>query len=116
MVPDVRSVVSTNRMQVLKRQVQSLTHHQQKLEAELTQIEEKYNQKKRKFLASSEDFNRVITIDTHTCPYQPCFYRVNVFLQELKKHCSKVVDEKKYTEMVAEQVLMRVCLIHFYLR
>jgi SWI/SNF-related matrix-associated actin-dependent regulator of chromatin subfamily E protein 1 len=80
-VPDVRTVVTTHRMEILKRQVESLTKHQKKLEEELTTIGEKYNQKKRKFVESSEDFHK-----------------------DLKKHCGKVVEEEKYEEMVAEQV------------
>ena len=81
MLPDARNVVTTARIQVLKRQLNSLTSHHQKFEAELAQIEEMYTAKKMKFIESSEKFNK-----------------------ELEKHSFQAVNEAKYKDMVKEQL------------
>ncbi|XP_058459267.1 SWI/SNF-related matrix-associated actin-dependent regulator of chromatin subfamily E member 1 [Malaya genurostris] len=82
-VPDVRSVVTTQRMLVLKRQVQSLAMHQMKLQHELQLIEEKFDTRKRKFVESSEQFQ-----------------------DELKKHCKPAVDDETFQKMVDRQYEM----------
>ncbi len=56
MVPDVRTFITNQRMQQLKKQVQSLEKHQEKLEDELKLIEEKYEAKKKKVVESSDEF------------------------------------------------------------
>jgi SWI/SNF-related matrix-associated actin-dependent regulator of chromatin subfamily E protein 1 len=46
-VPDVRAVVTVPRLQMLKRQTQSLTLHQKKLDAELTLLADRFQSKRR---------------------------------------------------------------------
>jgi len=87
MVPDARSVVTSARMNVLKRQVQSLSMHQEKLEKELQQLEEKHESKKRKFLDAAEKFN-----DDYS---NQCDFRVTKEQCEefYKKHCETIKQQ-----------------------
>lgn len=76
-VPDVRSIVTNSRLQVLRKQVESLTMHQNKLDEELKQLEERFQEKKRTLIDSSEKFSSELN----------------------KRFASKTVDDVTYQKM-----------------
>ena len=82
-MPDTRPIVTDNKLRVLKRQVQSLTQFQSKLERELEAIQEQHEGRKRRFESSIETFEA-----------------------EMKKHAKKsvVVDKDMIDKQVSVQV------------
>ncbi|KAE9415157.1 hypothetical protein Angca_003626, partial [Angiostrongylus cantonensis] len=80
-VTDTRTVVAQNRMDMLRKQAQSLSAHQSKLEDELVRLEEIHQDKKRQIEKGSEEF-----------------------AENLKRVCEEKpqLDESKYAEMLEE--------------
>ena len=59
-VADNRSIITSQRMEQLKKQVNSLELHQNKLKQELQLIEDKFEMKKKRILESSDEFQNEI--------------------------------------------------------
>ena len=79
-VPDVRTVVTKQRMLVLQKQVQSLVSHQSQLEDELDSIEKSYQEKKRKYDHKRDVFMKEMDDLTIKCRHEQ-----EQFFEMLKK-------------------------------
>ena len=87
-VPDTRQVVTENKLRVLRRQVNSLTQFQSKLEKELEALEEKHEGRKRRFESSIANFEvemkkhagKTVVVDQDMIDQQVCSLLVGVFL------------------------------------
>lgn len=55
-VADNRAIITSVRMEQLKKQVHSLEMHQEKLKQELILIDDKYEAKKKRIIDSSQEF------------------------------------------------------------
>merc|ERR1719357_2340691 len=80
-ISESESSSSVDRLKMLKSQIERLTKQQDKLEAEVTTIEDNFKVKKMRYLNRSEEFKT-----------------------ELESKCSKAVDASKFKEMVAEEL------------
>lgn len=86
-VPDNRSVVTTSRLNLLRKQVNSLNIHQQKLDDELVSLEEQFQSKKRALLESSEKFANELKKRFSSNPVDEATYQkmYDMALEQLRK-------------------------------
>ncbi len=97
-VADNRSIVTSQRMEQLKKQVTSLELHQEKLKQELQIIEEKYEIKKKKILDSSADFqNEIEKLNKFTITDEQLktFYdkHYEVIEKQWKEHVERILGQ-----------------------
>ncbi|KAF6027092.1 hypothetical protein EB796_014597 [Bugula neritina] len=109
LVPDSRSVVTEQRMALLRKQVRSLMDHQQKLEKELSDITDKFNAKKRKFTESSEEFAEKLKEECDSKPLMTSAKFEALVIKhkaELRSKYDKLFEQQKKQKqerMMAEQ-------------
>lgn len=87
--------VTEDRLAMLQTQVQSLVHHQNKLEDELKQIENKFEERKRKIAQEQENFNNEIK---KLCERPPMSWKkpvVHISLKDLPTHKDSGVQYTK---------------------
>lgn len=100
-MPDVRSVVTNNRLEVLRRQADSLILHQERSLNELTTMEQNFSEKKRRILEASAEFSRQLeqfskpAADSDT--YQKMFEKALEQLKMQNEHQTSLEKDKPAT-------------------